>query len=283
MDTISKDLYKYVFKIANKQIKINNNDTIIDGMLKCHKCGDFKQKKIYINNESLIIPNLCKCEQKKYDEEKLKILNKKKQDKILFLKTQAFKNKNYYFYTLKKADLDNKYMLHVINKYIENWNECKNNGIGLFLYGNVGVGKTFYACCIANELLEHEISVIFISIFELVNQISLNYGANKENILNKLKKIDLIIIDDFQLKENNEYEIDIIYEIINTLYENSKPVIITTNLDINDLKSNKIQYQKIYDRIAQMCSAVLVESNINKRRIKSLKRKEIIQKIIKRK
>lgn len=39
-------------------------------------------------------------------------------------------------------------------KYVEHWQECYENNIGLLLFGSVGTGKTFFAGCIANALLE---------------------------------------------------------------------------------------------------------------------------------
>ena len=41
-----------------------------------------------------------------------------------------------------------------MKKYCDNFDDLYRDGCGLVLYGSVGVGKTYAAACVANELIE---------------------------------------------------------------------------------------------------------------------------------
>ena len=42
---------------------------------------------------------------------------------------------------------------------MENWKEAYRNNTGLLLFGDVGTGKSFFAGCIANALLDRDVPV----------------------------------------------------------------------------------------------------------------------------
>ena len=44
--------------------------------------------------------------------------------------------------------------------YVENWKEAYKNNPGLLLFGDVGTGKSFFAGCIANALLDRDVPVL---------------------------------------------------------------------------------------------------------------------------
>lgn len=44
--------------------------------------------------------------------------------------------------------------------YVVHWSEMKAKSIGLLLWGDVGTGKSFFAGCIANALLEQGVPVL---------------------------------------------------------------------------------------------------------------------------
>ena len=44
--------------------------------------------------------------------------------------------------------------------YVENWEKAKAENIGFLFWGGVGTGKSYLAGCIANALMEQEVSVL---------------------------------------------------------------------------------------------------------------------------
>ena len=55
-----------------------------------------------------------------------------------------------------------------------------DGGKGLFIYGNVGSGKTYLCSAIANYLLEKEKEVLFIVVPDLLDEIRASYSGDSE-------------------------------------------------------------------------------------------------------
>ncbi len=47
--------------------------------------------------------------------------------------------------------------MHKAHAYVECWEEMKAGNIGYLLWGMVGTGKSYFAGCIANALVEESI------------------------------------------------------------------------------------------------------------------------------
>ena len=71
-------------------------------------------------------------------------LNKKKLLKQDRLRQSCFISKNQIAYTFKNADEDTD---------VKHFEEMRKDNVGLLLYGNVGSGKTYVACAIANAII----------------------------------------------------------------------------------------------------------------------------------
>lgn len=51
----------------------------------------------------------------------------------------------------------------IARRYVQNWEKVRKENIGLLFWGDVGTGKTYLASCIANALMEQEVSVKMVS------------------------------------------------------------------------------------------------------------------------
>ena len=67
-------------------------------------------------------------------------------------------DKALYDYTFSKDNGINP-EIKLAHKYVSNWEEMKANASGLLIWGDVGTGKSFFAGCIANALLEKDFQV----------------------------------------------------------------------------------------------------------------------------
>jgi len=54
---------------------------------------------------------------------------------------------------------------------VEKWPEMRDKNVGMLFYGDVGTGKSFYACCIANALLDKGVSVLVTSSPKILEKI----------------------------------------------------------------------------------------------------------------
>ena len=64
--------------------------------------------------------------------------------------------------------------------YVEHWEDMKAGNIGYLLWGSVGTGKSYLAGCIANALMEQEISVKMTNFAAVLNDLAppLRAGTN---------------------------------------------------------------------------------------------------------
>lgn len=107
----------------------------------------------------------------------------------------------------------------------------------LIIFGPSGVGKTHLAAAIAYRLIEQGIRALFVTTTMLVQKLQ---QARKEyklsEVIAKLARIPLLILDDIGYVKKNEAETGVLFELIADRYE-SNSLIITSNLSFGDWDS----------------------------------------------
>jgi len=102
----------------------------------------------------------------------------------------------------------------------------------LFIYGDVGLGKTHLLQSIGNEVIKNdpEKKIIYISsegfTTELVNSIK---NQTIDKFKEKYQQTDLLIIDDIQFISGKEKTQDIFFHIFNSLYQINKQIVISSD------------------------------------------------------
>ena len=142
-------------------------------------------------------------------------------------------------------------------RYVAYWEEMRKNNIGLLFWGLPGNGKTFAAACIANALCEKWVDVRMTTIGGILNILPSLTPQEKLNYLDSLKNSDLLILDDFGMERRTDYAQEQVFGLIDGRYLARKPLIITTNLSLHELKQpvNMIE-QRLFDRILEICVPV---------------------------
>lgn len=193
-------------------------------------------------------------------------LMKKKQEKILQLLEKSGLGKRFAkrtFETFRKNDLTPQ-LLNAYKKayeFVRNFPQVEK---GLLFTGPVGTGKTHLAAAIANELINKLYSVVFGNVTDIVTLIKSTYRADSELSEAEVIKMftedtDLLIIDDLGKENISEYTSTILYQIINRLYENEKPIIVTTNFGSATLRRKFGEKgNAIVSRLAEMCEFIKV-------------------------
>lgn len=131
------------------------------------------------------------------------------------------------------------YILEISEDFCSNFYD-KN--MDLLFYGGTGLGKTFMCNCIANELLNSEISVLYqtsFSLFEIVEIHKFNkLIETEENRMNynMIFDCDLLIIDDLGTEVSNSFTNAELFNIINERMITEKKTIISTNLSLEQLR-----------------------------------------------
>lgn len=135
---------------------------------------------------------------------------------------------------------------------------------GLLLVGPVGTGKTHLAAAISNKLISRLYSVYFGNTTDIMSFIKSTYSKDAEMTEGEAielmtEKVDLLVIDDLGKENETENTLSVLYQIINKLYENEKPVVITTNFNSSDL-ARKLGERgpAMVSRITGMCEPVVL-------------------------
>ena len=220
-----------------------------DGLLHCFVCGDVVEKELDMPNfdgtgsfHKTKVHILCSCKKKELDEKKKKDELNNQQvrvDELRRLSLIDTRSKNIRFSTFQETE-DNRKNLSIARNYVDNFEIMLGKGQGLLFWGDVGTGKSYTAALIANELIDKLQSVIMTSFVKLIE--------------------DMLIIDDLGAERGTDYALEKVYDIVDSRYRAAKPVIFTTNLSISEMKMcTDIRYNRIYDRIFEMCYPVKFE------------------------
>ena len=121
----------------------------------------------------------------------------------------------------------------------------------LLLMGDVGMGKTFLARCIAKELLDQYFSVLYLSANEFFDRLSrFHYQDPEEEGGEKyILESDLLIIDDLGTELSNSLTTSKLFYCINERLLRGKGTIITTNLSLDRIRD--IYSERISSRILE--------------------------------
>ena len=120
----------------------------------------------------------------------------------------------------------------------------------------VGTGKSYLAGCIANALMEKEIPVRMTNFALILNDLAASFEGRNEYI-SRLCRYPLLILDDFGMERGTEYGLEQVFHVIDSRYRSGKPLIVTTNLTLDDLRNPEdTAHSRIYDRLLSMCVPV---------------------------
>lgn len=227
-----------------------------------------------------IIYPICKCEAKIRDEREAGHVDEERRLEILANRRRCFKDaktasSTFNFDARRGSDVSK-----AARAYIEHFAELREKGQGLLLYGPVGVGKSFYAACVCNELLDRGYVCLFADMNQLIDMVDGEFQGKQER-LDSLKDFDLIVIDDFGKERRGGYMDEQIIDIMDKIYENYIPLIVTTNLLPAEMISDSdLFYQRVYSRIIENCTPVKVEAQ-NQRYIAAQKNRQQMLDLVK--
>lgn len=120
-----------------------------------------------------------------------------------------------------------------------------NPGVGkfnpFFLYGGPGLGKTHLVQAVGNELLRNDpsLKILYIPINKFYQDFisSIQKSRDMDGFRQKYLKLDVLIIDDFQLIVKKEKSQEEFFDIFNELHQRERQLIITSDRLPSELKT----------------------------------------------
>ncbi len=138
---------------------------------------------------------------------------------------------------------------------------------GLFLTGEVGSGKTFLACCIANYILDKGEQVIFLVVPDFLDSIRATFDAPKgdsigeQDLVDEAREIPVLILDDLGAHNYTDWTKNKIYSLLNYRLNNGLPTVITSNISFGDLTI--YLGERTASRISEMCRPYRLQVEID--------------------
>ena len=230
-----------------------------DGLVYCGKCGSRKQLRVKFGDKTHVVRCVCKCESKELEEKKKQEEYEEQMRRINRLKEASMMDKKYREVTFDKYEVreENKKVFEMAKKYVDRFQDMYKKNQGLLLYGPVGTGKSFTAACIGNYLLDNAKPVIMTSFVKILQDIWEN--DREAEYITILNSASLLIVDDLGTERETDYALEKVYNIIDSRVRADKPMIITSNLELNDMmECEDIRKKRIYDRILECCYPMYV-------------------------
>ena len=152
----------------------------------------------------------------------------------------------------------------------------------VIIVGPPGVGKSMIATGIGINACTNGYRVLFVNAKELIDTLEKELlGGTLQKFLNKLSKIELLIIDELSYINMDKEKESLFFQIIRQRYEKSS-LIITTNLPIgrwNELFTGQLAATAILDRLLHHCHLISITgdsyrvkgSNLNVKKEKGTK------------
>lgn len=121
-----------------------------------------------------------------------------------------------------------------IKAYINNFDKETGN---IFIWGDVGRGKTFLINSIAKELLDRNYSIVYMTstkLFKFLNDYYWAFEDRRENLEDLYEMIfdcDLLIIDDLGAETHRSTDQSNLFDVVNERINKGLPIILSSNLD----------------------------------------------------
>jgi DNA replication protein DnaC len=109
----------------------------------------------------------------------------------------------------------------------------------LLIQGRYGCGKTHLAAAIANHCVDNGIPTLFLTVPDLLDTLRFTFESSDvsfEERFEQIRRAPMLILDDFGTQSATEWAREKLFQILNFRYINQLPVVVTTNLDLEEIE-----------------------------------------------
>lgn len=129
----------------------------------------------------------------------------------------------------------------------------KETKTGFYLYGPVGIGKSLLAKKVMTIILNNAYSAYIANVSQLMSQIKKELSSYSRDTFNYCLDVDLLVIDDFGAENATNYDIDQLFQILESRWREYRPIIFTSNLSLDEISRKYNDKDRLYSRIKGSC------------------------------
>ncbi len=125
----------------------------------------------------------------------------------------------------------------------------------LVIQGHYGCGKTHLAAAVANFVVDIGVPTLFLTVPDLLDSLRFSYNnpeSSFEERFEDIRRCPLLIMDDFGTENATPWAKEKLFQILNYRYINNLPLLITTNLSLNQLEGrirSRLQDPELVTRV----------------------------------
>ena len=248
--------------IRNAEMNMHSSDDYVkDGLIYCGKCNTPKQT--YIEQFKRAMPTPCKCRKEQINREEEMREKMQKRMRIKKLRDASLLGERYKDATFENTEVSHSEEFKTIydrcKRYCEVAEDVLVNGIGIYMFGTNGTGKSRLTACMGNELMSNDFTVLYTNFSEIARKM-----LQGDEFINQLSSIDFLFVDDFGTEKVAKGSEDMwmqekVFEVINKRYIDRKPIIFTANYSLKELIADRGMAKRSVDRIMEMCEVMRLD------------------------
>lgn len=130
-------------------------------------------------------------------------------------------------------------VLDFFSEYAREFSIAAKTGRSAIMVGGVGTGKTHLAIAVAKAVILQEYSAKYTTVQRIVRALKDTWNRQtnetESDIIRRFSQPSLLIIDEVGVQFGSEFEKQILFDVVNERYENRKPTIMLSNVQVNEL------------------------------------------------
>lgn len=144
---------------------------------------------------------------------------------------------------------------------------------GAFLTGNVGTGKTHLMIAALRSRLDLGESALYMTVPNLLLRIKASFdrdgagGASEAALIEEAVGVRWLGLDDLGVEKLTAWGRSVLYQVIDSRYARTAPIICTSNLTLEQLASEDLLGPRIVSRLRQICGDPIELGGTDQRRM----------------
>lgn len=139
------------------------------------------------------------------------------------------------------------------------YEEHLSHGGNLWIYGEVGTGKTVEACAVLKDWLSRGRLGRMVSSVQLLTELRASIDHGRElDVLARYGSVPLLVLDDLGQEVPSEWALSRLFEIVDRRYNAALPTVVTSNLS-PDAVNKRLKADAMVSRLMERCKVRKVE------------------------
>lgn len=258
--TVNNTISNMPFQATPDKPKDDEYINPADGLIYCKKCNTPRQKRMVLFGRPFTPYMMCRCRQEAYEADEAKRRRQEYLNDIAAKRSVGLHDRALRECTFAN-DLGYNPQIQKAHDYVDKFSQMQENGAGLLLWGGIGTGKTFLAGCIANALIDRQVPILMTTFGRILNTLTGMFQEDRNGYIDSFSRYSLLILDDLGMERSTEFALEQVFNVIDTRYRSKKPMIVTTNLTLEELKHPPdVAHSRIYDRILEVCVPIKINN-----------------------